>query len=292
VFLRPLSGLALVLASALVSCKSNRPAGTAAVSSDTSAAPADAAPARVTVIATDYALDMPDRIPAGVVTLHLVNRGKELHQAQIVRLEDGKTMADFAQAMKHEGPPPAWVKYVGGPNGIAPGQETESTGSLTAGNYAVLCVIPGPTGTPHIMSGMVHPFEVTAASGGAVAAQLPAAGDTLKLADYTFESSRPLAPGRRTMLVENTGPQPHEMVLLKLEPGKSVEDFAKWAEGGLKGPPPAMPLGGVGALDRGERAVFTVDLTPGDYGFICFVPDSKDGKPHLSRGMMKQIKVG
>jgi hypothetical protein len=92
--------------------------------------------------------------------------------------------------------------------------------------------------------------------------------------------------------VENAGPQPHELVLLRLAPGKSVEDFGKWAMGGLKGPPPAMPLGGVGFLDNGGRGQFSADLTPGEYGLICFVPDAKDGRPHLAHGMMRQLKVG
>jgi hypothetical protein len=92
--------------------------------------------------------------------------------------------------------------------------------------------------------------------------------------------------------VENAGPQAHEVVLLRLAPGKKVEDFAHWAETGLKGPPPAEPLGGVTVLDKGGRGSFEVELSPGDYGLICFVPDSKDGKPHLAHGMMKTIKVG
>ena len=59
----------------------------------------------------------------------------------------------------------------------------------------------------------------------------------------------------------------------------------------MKGPPPAVPVGGVGVLEQGMRATFTADLTAGDYGLICFVPDVKDGKMHLVHGMMKNIKV-
>jgi hypothetical protein len=92
-------------------------------------------------------------------------------------------------------------------------------------------------------------------------------------------------------MVENAGPQPHELVLLKLAPGKKAEDFGKWAESGMKGPPPAQPLGGVTFLDKGARGSFTADLTAGDYGFICFVPDAKDGKPHLAHGMTKTVTV-
>jgi hypothetical protein len=51
-------------------------------------------------------------------------------------------------------------------------------------------------------------------------------------------------------------------------------------------------MGGVVFLDKGARGSFDVELTAGDYGFICFVPDTKDGKPHLAHGMMKTIEVG
>ena len=39
-------------------------------------------------------------------------------------------------------------------------------------------------------------------------------------------------------------------------------------------------------------ATFSADLTAGEYALMCFVPDSKDGKPHFAHGMMKTIKVG
>ena len=59
---------------------------------------------------------MPDTIPAGVVAFNLVNHGQEIHHAQLLKLEDGKTMDDLSAAMKEHGPPPSWMKHVGGPN--------------------------------------------------------------------------------------------------------------------------------------------------------------------------------
>ena len=279
-------GVALALAGVLAGCKSDRPSAAGATTARTEKAEV----AVVTVTATDFAFDAPARVAAGATRFHLVNQGKDLHQAQLIKLEDGKTLADLAAAMKNPGPPPSWVKWVGGPNGVTPGQEANATTVLTPGQYAFLCVIPSADGTIHVAKGMARPFEVTAGS-PASAAQLPAADITIKLVDYGFESSQPLTPGHHTIMVENAGPQAHELVLLRLAPGKKVEDFGRWAETGMKGPPPAEPLGGVDALDRGERGSFDVQLTPGDYGFICFVPDSKDGKPHLAHGMMKTIKV-
>jgi hypothetical protein len=280
-------GAALALAGVLAGCKSDRPSADGATAARTE----KAEPSVVTVTATDFAFDAPARIPAGATRFRLVNHGKELHQAQLIKLEDGKTLDDLAAAMKNPGPPPSWVKWVGGPNGAAPGQEANATAVLVPGQYAFLCVIPSADGTIHVAKGMVRPFEVTAGT-PASATDFPAADITITLVDYGFETSQPLTPGHHTIMVENAGPQAHEVVLLKLAPGKTTEDFGRWAESGMKGPPPAQPMGGVVALDKGARGSFDVDLTPGDYGFICFVPDSKDGKPHLAHGMMKTIKVG
>ncbi len=280
---------ALAWFGALAGCKADRAAESPASPPASSASSPASAP--VIITATDYKLDLPSTIPAGAVTLRLLNHGKELHQAQVIRLEDGKTLADFERAMKSNGPVPPWVKFVGGPNGTAPGQEATSTTPLVPGHYAALCLIPGPDGVPHLMKGMIQPFEVTGGAGAAAPSQT--AGDTVRMADYSFEQSRPLTPGRHTILVQNAGPQPHELVLLRLAPGKSAKDFATWAtSGGMHGPPPAMPLGGVGVIEKGGAGVFTADLATGDYGFICFVPDIKDGKLHLAHGMIKQIRVG
>jgi hypothetical protein len=222
--------------------------------------------------------------------MRLVNNGKELHHAQMIRIEDGKTMADIATALKNPGPPPSWVKFVGGPNAVLPGKETHTTSVLTPGLYAYLCFIPSADKVIHASKGMVRPFEVTSAPTTAVA-DLPTSDATIKLVDYDFQISEPLKSGKQTILVENAGPQPHELALLKLAPGKTVADFAAWDAGGMKGPPPAEPIGGVVALDTGAKATFMAELSPGEYGLICFVPDTKDGKPHLAHGMIKTIRV-
>jgi len=282
-------GAALALIWAVAGCKSDRPSTDSAGASASSAEAPKAAPATVTMTAKDFAFDAPAQIPGGAVTLQIQNSGKEVHQAQLVRLEGGKTGQDLMAALKKHGPPPAWMKFVGGPNAIAPGHEVSATSVLEPGQYAWLCFIPSPDGVMHAAKGMVRPFEVTAAPSGA-ATSLPETDVTIKLVDFDFQSSKPLTPGRHSIMVENAGPQAHELVLVKLAPGKTIQDFATWAES-MKGPPPAEPVGGVGVLDKGGWGVFTADLTAGDYGLICFVPDVKDGKMHLVHGMMKNIKV-
>src|SRR2546430_7603221 len=108
--------------------------------------PARPASTPVTITATDFAFAAPDTIPAGQVTLRLVNAGKELHHAVLVRLGEGKTVADFQagmqQMMQHPGPPPPWISFPGGPNTVDAADTAVVTVTLDPGQYVLICVIP------------------------------------------------------------------------------------------------------------------------------------------------------
>ena len=257
-------------------------------------APKAAGPNVVTITAADYAFAVPETVPAGLTTLRLVNQGKELHHASLIRLKDGKTVADFQSglqaAMQSHAPPPPWISFAGGPNAVTPGDTGTVTQTLEPGTYVFVCWIPSPDGTPHIMKGMMHPMVVAAAQ--APAATEPAARLSIKLTDYDFAFSEPLTAGTHTVRVENAGAQPHEIVITALPPGKTLQDFMAWEKGGEKGPlPTGNWLGGVAALDAGGHAQFTTTFAPGNYLLLCFWPDAKDGKPHIVHGMAKQITV-
>ena len=245
-----------------------------------------APPPTVHVIASDYAFQAPDSLPAGYTSFHMMNEGKEFHHLVLLRLAEGQTLADF-QKTAPQGPIPAGVMLLGGPNPAAPAGAAEATVNLKPGRYAMFCVIPGPDGAPHLAKGMIRELTVTPSE--AVIAE-PVSDVTIKLSDYAFDISTPLKAGRQVVRVEDAGPQPHELVLVKLEPGKTVEQMAQWAEK-MQGPPPGSFLGGVSPISAGEASFITLELTPGEYGLLCFLPDSKDMKPHLVHGMVKQITV-
>jgi uncharacterized cupredoxin-like copper-binding protein len=252
--------------------------------------PEPAAIPSVMVMANDYSFQMPDTLAAGVTSFRLMNHGQELHHLTLVRLPTGMTVADLGK-MQPTGPLPEGVMFVGGPNYAAPGGAIEAVVDLKPGNYAAICAIPSPDGVVHMAKGMVHPFVVTdAADSTKSVAAVPDADIVIKLADYSFTPSTPITAGRHVIRVENDGTQWHEMVFVKLEPGKTVEDLARYAEK-PEGPPPGGPIDGVAPLSPGESNTVTVNLTPGDYGFICFLPDAKDGKPHLIHGMVQQFSV-
>lgn len=285
----------LLVAFALGACKVKEAGRDSAIGSDSVPAgdaaattSAAATPNVVTITATEYAFDAPAQIPAGLTTLRLVTNGKEMHHATLIKLEDGKTIDDFKQAMQKEGPPSSWMSMSGGPNPPRPGGTTEETQILEPGNYVLVCFIPSPDGVPHIAKGMLRPITVTPSTGTQAAAPVP--DITVKLVDYGFEPSKPITAGKHIIRIENAGKQPHELVLVRLAPGKTVQQLASWVEK-MDGPPPGEPLGGVASIHPGGYGFITADLTPGDYGFLCFVPDSKDGKPHVAHGMVEQFKI-
>ena len=169
-----------------------------------------------------------------------------------------------------------------------PGGESNATEDLTPGHCAVLCYIPSADGVPHVAKGMISSLEVTPGSSTAVAEH---ADIVVTLKDYTFDLSTPLSAGRHVIRVENDVPQPHELVLAKFAPGKSMADLAAWGQRGEKGPPPTSFLGGLSPMEQSASGQFAVELTPGSYVLLCFLPDSKDGKPHLMHGMVKPITI-
>ena len=253
-----------------------------------------AGPNVVTITATDYAFSAPDTIPAGLTTLRLVNRGKELHHASLVRLGAGKTIADFQAglqaAMQNHTPPPPWISFAGGPNAVTVGDTAQATQALAPGLYVLACWIPSADGAPHIMKGMMRPIAVVGPA--AVAVPEPPADVVVKLTDYDYQFSQPLTAGMHTIRVESAGLQAHEIVITALTPGKTLQDFIAWEQGGEKGPlPTGRWLGGVTGLEAGQHAQFTATFAPGNYLVLCFWPDAKDGKPHLVHGMAKQITV-
>ncbi len=248
------------------------------------------APPVVIIHARDFAYVAPKTVKSGVTTFRLVNDGKQLHHLTIIGLAKGKTMADLAAAMKKPGPLPAWATEVGGPNPALPGGTAEATLSLAPGTYAMLCFIPSPGETaPHAMKGMMGELTVTAEKSGGTE---PVADANIRLSDYAFSVDKPLTAGHHVLRVTNDAAQSHELVLIELPPGKTVADVGTWVEKNLmKGPPPGKPIGGIAALAKGRSGTIPVDLKPGHYGFICFAPDVKDGKPHFAHGMMKDFTV-
>ena len=252
------------------------------------AEPSRSAPAAnvVRVTGEDFKFDAPDEIPAGLTEFRFLNKGPSLHHMAILRLTDGKTIDDLRKLLANPGPPPSWVKEVGGPNAPDAGMEANATVQLEPGNYVLICFVD-IGGPPHFMKGMIRPLRVVASNSAASNVKADA---TIDLFDYNFKLSTPIRAGTRTIRIHNIAQQHHEVELVQLAPGASVTDFMSWMQK-MDGPPPGKALGGVAGMEPGMTQYFSANFTAGNYALICFLPDAKDGKPHFVHGMVQQITV-
>ncbi len=260
-------------------------------------------PAVVLLSAHDYRFDAPDTIVVGYTSFRFVNESDQLHMAHLLMLDSGRTVHELLDAYG-AGDPSArtvrptftdfvkrvpWARRFGGPAADAHATSAEVIQHLPAGRYAWICLRSTIDGVSHFSRGMTHPFVVRPTEDTAQPAMGHEAEVVIRLTDYAFAVSSPLTVGRTTIRVENIGPEPHELALLKLEPGKTMADFLSYLDD-PQGPAPASRVAGVTALDPTLEAYLDVDLTRGDYVLACFI-SAPDGRSHIAHGMIRHIHV-
>ncbi len=266
-----------------------------------------AAPNLVALTATEYTFGAPDSIPAGWTTFRLANQGNEVHYGHIVQLDGGRTVAEmvaaYAEAIRTSGPRPQWVRRFGGPGGTAPGDSSSVTQYLEPGSYVWICPVEDSGGHPHFAKGEFKPFVVGAAD-PAVADRgaAPEADVVIRLMDFSFSSDTPLQAARQTIRVVNAGVEPHDLVIMKLAPGKTVEDIRNWlnperarrADQAGDAAPSLESLatlaGGIAVIAPKMQSFFETNITPGEYVFVCMTT-APDGRSHIEHGMIRQVSV-
>lgn len=245
-------------------------------------------PIGLAIKATDSSFEVPAQIDAGFVNIQLENTGQAPHHAQLIRLNDGVTVEQF-QSELAAGSDAAFgmITFEGGAGTTAPGAKSLiATSQLRPGTYMVLSFIPDAEGVPDFAKGMIAPFTVAGEGGGSA----PSANVTIRTADFTFDMPHEMAAGEQVWQVSNDGPQPHEVALLRLEDGKSVNDVTTFLAAPT-GAPPFEDAGGLQAIQPGTTAYLHTNLEPGTYVAICFVPDAASGVDHATMGMVHEFTV-
>ncbi|HEV3141814.1 MAG TPA: hypothetical protein VGY57_14915 [Vicinamibacterales bacterium] len=235
------------------------------------------APAAATPIElTDETVTMPARIATGVVAFTVANAGAAPHDLRFVRLNAGHTLDQF-KAWKESGKPiPEWIVSSGGLGAIGPGMTVEYTASLAPGSYVVLSD-----------DRRVQALQVTPAKGAAVTPPEPDL--TVRLHDHGFQLTAPVPPGRPLWRVQNTGSEPHQMLIVRLPDGANEYQQRAWISSGSRGASPGEPFGGILELAPGGEAWFRAPLTPGRYILICGEQE-QEGR-HFDLGMIYRFEI-
>lgn len=228
-------------------------------------------------------------VGAGTTRVRLTNRGKDVHQLQIGKLRTSMSPEEFVELFADEGDRASVdaLSWVGGVGVVAPGRSGTAEVKLTPGDYLMVCYVTGPDGRSHVMEGMVAPLHVEAAEAPEAAPRGEPA-ETVVLGDYRIEVPAGFR-GDGEVAFRNEGGEPHEVILLRLEDGRTLADAVAY-EADPTLPRPFTFAGGVASIEGGATAVATLDLEPGDYIATCFVP-APDGTPHVDLGMIATFTV-
>lgn len=119
----------------------------------------------------------------------------------------------------------------------------------------------------------------------------PPAVVSVVAADYAFTMPDTLTAGPTTFHLTGTGKEMHHIQIVRLDSGKTVADLKELKPGS---PPPAWlhDIGGPNTPGPAGESWGTVDLAPGNYVALCFIPSpAPDNTPHFMKGMVHPFVV-
>lgn len=260
---------------------------TAAVASTTEALPY---PTQIDATLSEYHIEIPSEIPSGFVRLSATNNGGFVHYLLLARIHDGMSYDEWMQAFEeNEFAAEGMVDFYGGPNGVNPGETVSVEMNLDPGVYVALCLIPGPDGKSHAAMGMMAPVTVTDEGEPVDLAALDIEA-TVSVTEGSFTVS-PGFDGQGRVLVTNDGTETHEMLITEILEGGSFEEYEAALSAG-SGPELSANYRvtqGVAVMSPGRSIIAEIDLTEGDYVFVCLAPSMSDFLPHTMHGEIQLV---
>jgi hypothetical protein len=290
----------------------------ATVPTPPSAAPAALLPAAVQHLEIDgseYAFEIrPDGgagLQAGWTRLTFNNIGVEAHQVMFAALKPGVDVAALAAAAGTDSSGSAAIEFVdmiGGVSYIGAGQTVEAMVELPEGIVMAMCYVPDAHGVAHALSGMstmltVGPAPETGGAGAGGVETGESEGDepvvgTITMAAEGYDVPSPLAAGWYRVVNDDGGEGPgeglHELSILGLDEPLEGDDLDQLLDDLATNATPEVELealGGMGALSGGFEGFLYLDLSPGPYLAVDFMPDPGDPRPHLLDGYVTAFEA-
>lgn len=247
---------------------------------------------RITVTASDTSFALPPTIQAGLVEATVINMGAQEHQAQFARLNPGVTFQHL-QTTLTRGLAAALplIMPLGGTMSVQPGQhQTVILNFARDGQYLVFGFPAGQETLSHRQQVITQSFTVIGSS-NADRVNLPRADVQVTMRDFSFDLPNTLRSGQLTYQMTNQGVQPHELIFLKLNSGKTWRNVMAFLQAPQSTPLPGKVIGGMSALGPGQTAWINLSLVPGTYVTLCFLPDPASGLLHVQLGMICSFTV-
>ena len=235
------------------------------------------------------------------------NVGHEAHQVMFARLKDGVDLAELAAAGDGDSSGSAAIEFVdmlGGVSYIDPERDTSALVDLPEGTVLAMCYVPNPDGVAHALLGMSTILNVSAdpSTDGAAATAAPDDGGpevvgTIELAADGYHIPDDPAPGWYHVVnsdVDAPGGGLHELALLRLEGPVGEGGIDQLVDDLANNITPSVGLdavGGMGAISAGFDGYLYLDLDPGEYLAVDFMPDPGEPRPHMLDGYHAQFSV-
>lgn len=286
---------------------STAPEATSAGSGDTGPLPESVQ--EIDIDGTEYTFTIRPDPAAGLrpgwTSVNFHNLGVEAHQVMFARLKDGVDLAELAAAGEGDSSGSAAIEFVdmlGGVSYIDPDRGTAALVDLPEGTVLAMCYVPNPDGVAHALLGMstiltVSDAPTPAETGSPEEADHQEVVGTIELAADGYVIPENPAPGWYHVMntdVDAPGGGLHELALLRLEgevgPGgidQVVDDLAANIT-------PSVGLdavGGLGAISAGFDGYLHLDLAPGEYLAVDFMPDPGEPRPHMLDGYYAEFRV-
>jgi hypothetical protein len=237
------------------------------------------------IVLTEEGVIVPEGLTAGIVPLRLQNDAEEaFFLPYILGLNEGYTVEDLETAlMENPDMPPEWVVQYGG-TGVAPASFIDARFLFEAGDYVVL----------DFGAEMPTVTALTIAEATEEQAELPEADVTVSLLDFAFSIPAELSAGPQWWEFVNEGGQWHELALIRLADDSLTQDDLLELMMTSEDMPEGMEMVfNWMPVSEGTTTWASLDLEPGHYAVICFLPDieSEEMTPHAMEGMISLVTV-
>lgn len=267
----------------------------------------------VVIRLTDEKIEAPATVTGGRVLLVQENAETILGHGFVMRLPDDVPEADLTAALAPGVPPlavatPDWfwrATFVGNADRSAPsGGRAVGLVDLEPGRYLA--------GDPYRPPAEFARFEVTAPDPAVSTLDDPGEDVAATLVEMAIELPATIPAGPRVWEVVNKGAMIHEMAIVPVPAEATVEQvqealtaaLAAEMAGGVfeeQGAPAgfgaewagwrAGPIAGVGVASNGRPVWPQIDLAPGRYAAVCFIPLPQTGQRHFEMGMATLFTV-
>jgi len=242
------------------------------------------------VIAHDTALEASPTVPAGLLTVRLVLKGQTRRELVMHRVPVGTTPEEVARGAA--GRTERWFQRwsLGGP--AVPRDsavEANATLDVRPGRYVLVAYEVD-------QAGRVRPAryiwrEVTAiAASVLIPARFSVPDARVRIKDGSIEVLGAMRPGQRTLQIENIGGRPHEAIVGRLKPGKTVADAQRWSREGT-GEAPFVYAGGITPISPGVTAQTRLVLQSGVHVVLCPMRGERGTTSDNGRGVITSFRV-